>query len=171
MVTGDSLIVAKHVSKRVGIAVEHCVEGPQLALMDREQFSAAVVDGTVFARCTPHQKLQIVSQLQVRCREQPHHRHEGVALGGSCCCLLACKNMPVVHGGWQKSVQEVRASQPGVVRSRSVPSGACRPCCRQVLPAAAVACSHLLHDLSWLGLSSAPACPIVTSDAGTVKGP
>ena len=76
MVTGDSLIVAKHVSKRVGIAVEHCVEGPQLALMDREEFSAAVVDGTVFARCTPHQKLQIVSQLQVRRREKPHHSHE-----------------------------------------------------------------------------------------------
>ena len=149
MVTGDSLIVAKHVSKRVGIAVEHCVEGPQLALMDREQFSAAVVDGTVFARCTPHQKLQIVSLLQVSCREQPHHSHAAVELSGSCCCILACKDLPVVHGGCHRAVQELSASQ-------SAGCGAFRPCCGQFLPA--VACSHLFHVLSWLELCACLPC-------------
>ncbi len=94
MVTGDSLIVAKHVSKRVGIPVDYCVEGPQLALMDREQFSAAVVDGTVFARCTPHQKLQIVTQLQVRYMEQPHHSHDAFELRGSCLLHFCMQRLP-----------------------------------------------------------------------------
>ena len=127
MVTGDSLIVAKHVCKRVGIAVEHCIEGPQLALMDREQFSAAVVDGTVFARCTPHQKLQIVSQLQVRCREQPHQSHEGYwGSAGAACCMLACKEWHAVHGGCQRSVQALPISQPAVVHSKTLGRAAAR---------------------------------------------
>ena len=159
MVTGDSLIVAKHVSKRVGIAVEHCIEGPQLALMDREQFSAAVVDGTVFARCTPHQKLQIISQLQVRCREQPHRRHEACELCGRCCwhvkarmvCMVAvrswCRSCPPHGLQWCPTEAEALHG-------------------KHVLPAAAVAC--FISCKTCLGFSPVPACPLVALDAGAV---
>ncbi|MFM7477508.1 MAG: HAD-IC family P-type ATPase, partial [Microcystis aeruginosa] len=63
MITGDHLVTARAIAERMGIKTATQVlafEGKQLAQMDNHQLARAVVDGSVFARVAPTQKLQLV---------------------------------------------------------------------------------------------------------------
>ncbi len=67
MITGDHLVTARAIAERMGIKTATQVlafEGKQLAQMDNHQLARAVVDGSVFARVAPTQKLQLVEVLQ-----------------------------------------------------------------------------------------------------------
>ncbi|KAL7746898.1 hypothetical protein RI367_007718 [Sorochytrium milnesiophthora] len=64
VLTGDNPSVSRKVCNDVGISTERMYTSDELAAMDRETFVNACLTGTVFAKLTPHQKLDIVEALQ-----------------------------------------------------------------------------------------------------------
>lgn len=67
MITGDHVATAKAIAERMGIRTSEAVQafaGQQLTTMDHRQLAQTVVDGDVFARVAPAQKLQLVEALQ-----------------------------------------------------------------------------------------------------------
>lgn len=66
MITGDNLITAKSVARRIGILKDESIAltGDELAAMSDEELAAAVSDCTVYARVSPPDKLRIVKALQ-----------------------------------------------------------------------------------------------------------
>ncbi len=67
MITGDHLATARAIAQRMGIQTAAGVvafEGQQLTQMDDQRIKQAVAEGSVFARVTPAQKLQLVEALQ-----------------------------------------------------------------------------------------------------------
>ncbi|WP_346293041.1 cation-transporting P-type ATPase [Sphaerothrix gracilis] len=69
MITGDHIATAQAIAHRMGIHQADRVfafEGKQLAAMDDSQLAQAVIDGDVFARVAPAQKLRLVETLQLK---------------------------------------------------------------------------------------------------------
>lgn len=67
MITGDHIATACAIAQRMGIAITDPVaafEGQQLTKMDDRDLAQAVVEGDVFARVAPSQKLRLVEALQ-----------------------------------------------------------------------------------------------------------
>jgi Ca2+-transporting ATPase len=67
MITGDHIVTAKAIAKRMGIRKSRqtaAYTGAELAKMTPEQLQEAAVQGSVFARVAPEQKLRIVEALQ-----------------------------------------------------------------------------------------------------------
>lgn len=60
VMTGDTLAVAVKVCSDVGIPTEHVVTGPQLSLMENDEFLATVQRATILAKLTPVQKLNAI---------------------------------------------------------------------------------------------------------------
>ncbi|CAM6030359.1 unnamed protein product [Sphagnum balticum] len=65
VMTGDTLAVAVKVCRDVGIPTEHVVTGPELLLMEKEEFNATVLQATILAKLTPTQKLDVIQALKV----------------------------------------------------------------------------------------------------------
>ncbi len=65
VMTGDTLAVAVKVCRDVGIPTEHVVTGPELLLMEREEFNATVLQATILAKLTPTQKLDVIQVVKV----------------------------------------------------------------------------------------------------------
>lgn len=63
VMTGDTLAVAVKVCKDVGIPTEHVVTGPELSLMENEEFIATVRQATILAKLTPIQKLNAIQVI------------------------------------------------------------------------------------------------------------
>lgn len=69
MITGDHIATAEAIAHRMGIhqaAQVVAFEGKQLAAMDDLRLAQAVIDGDVFARVAPAQKLRLVETLQLK---------------------------------------------------------------------------------------------------------
>ncbi len=67
MITGDHVVTATAIAKRMGIRKSRQGEsytGSELAAMTPEQLQAAAQKGSVFARVAPEQKLRLVEALQ-----------------------------------------------------------------------------------------------------------
>ena len=67
MITGDHLITAKTIAKRLGIIESEndlAITGSELALMNEQEFKDKVEHIRVYARVSPEQKLNIVKALQ-----------------------------------------------------------------------------------------------------------
>lgn len=66
MITGDHPATAKAIAMQVGIMQEHdlVMLGTELEHLSDEQFKKQVLNITVYARVSPHQKLRIVKALQ-----------------------------------------------------------------------------------------------------------
>ncbi|KAJ7556152.1 hypothetical protein O6H91_05G071400 [Diphasiastrum complanatum] len=65
VLTGDALSIAVKICKDVGIATDFVVSGPELALLDSNEFVKAVHQATIMAKLTPNQKLKVVEALKV----------------------------------------------------------------------------------------------------------
>ncbi|MGG6297428.1 cation-transporting P-type ATPase [Leptolyngbya sp. AN02str] len=69
MITGDHIATARAIAQRMGIQTSAGVVafgGQQLAHMNEAEIGNAAVEGSVFARVAPAQKLQLVKALQAR---------------------------------------------------------------------------------------------------------
>ncbi|MEA5452964.1 cation-transporting P-type ATPase [Leptolyngbya sp. CCNP1308] len=69
MITGDHIATARAIAQRMGIQTSSGVvafAGQQLAQMNESEIHNAAVEGSVFARVAPAQKLQLVEALQSR---------------------------------------------------------------------------------------------------------
>ena len=68
MITGDNLITATTVARRIGILKDgdKALTGDELAEMSDEELEASVSDYTVYARVSPNDKLRIVKALKKR---------------------------------------------------------------------------------------------------------
>jgi Ca2+-transporting ATPase len=68
MITGDHPATAISIAREIGIYGQDdlAVTGPELQLMDDDEFSAKVEHISVYARVSPEQKLRIVRALQAR---------------------------------------------------------------------------------------------------------
>ncbi|NJK34582.1 MAG: HAD-IC family P-type ATPase [Oscillatoriales cyanobacterium SM2_2_1] len=69
MITGDHIVTAKAIAKRMGIRKNRqtaAYTGAELSKMSSEELSEAAFQGSVFARVAPEQKLRIVEALQKR---------------------------------------------------------------------------------------------------------
>ncbi|KAL7749358.1 hypothetical protein RI367_005229 [Sorochytrium milnesiophthora] len=64
VLTGDNAPVTRKVCRDVGISTDCVYTSDELSAMDRPSFLAACRHGTVFAKLTPHQKLEVVEALQ-----------------------------------------------------------------------------------------------------------
>ena len=67
MITGDHIVTAQAIAQRMGIQTHEGViafAGQQLAQMSQQEMHHAAVEGSVFARVAPAQKLQLVEALQ-----------------------------------------------------------------------------------------------------------
>ncbi|XP_010942632.2 uncharacterized protein [Elaeis guineensis] len=64
VLTGDSLSLAIKVCKEVGIRTTHVITGPDLEVLDHDEFHETIKRVTVLARLTPVQKLRVVQSLQ-----------------------------------------------------------------------------------------------------------
>lgn len=64
MLTGDNLAVARTVCQQLGISTSVCVTGAQLADATEEEVQRLAVTGSLFAKLSPSQKLQVVQALQ-----------------------------------------------------------------------------------------------------------
>lgn len=64
VLTGDSLSLAIKVCKEVGIRTTHVTTGPDLEVLDPNEFHETIKRVTVLARLTPVQKLRVVQSLQ-----------------------------------------------------------------------------------------------------------
>eukprot|EP01132_Coremiostelium_polycephalum_P008454 gene8454-10385_t len=64
VLTGDNLAVAKKICKDVGIDVSRVISGPELELVDEEDFDQIVQECTLFAKLTPIQKYNVVKALK-----------------------------------------------------------------------------------------------------------
>ncbi|KAJ7565807.1 hypothetical protein O6H91_02G076200 [Diphasiastrum complanatum] len=65
VLTGDALSIAVKICKDVGIATDFVVTGPELALLDSNEFVKTVQKATIMAKLTPYQKLKVVEALKV----------------------------------------------------------------------------------------------------------
>ncbi|MGF1542215.1 MAG: HAD-IC family P-type ATPase, partial [Pleurocapsa sp.] len=69
MITGDHIATAKAIAKRMGIQTNGDViafGGKELTQMNQSEMENAAVEGAVFARVAPAQKLQLVEALQAQ---------------------------------------------------------------------------------------------------------
>ncbi len=69
MITGDHIATAQAIAKRMGIQTREGVvafAGQQLNRMNESEIHHAAVEGSVFARVAPAQKLQLVEALQAK---------------------------------------------------------------------------------------------------------
>ncbi len=69
MITGDHIATARAIAQRMGLQQGESIvafEGRELAAMDDHQLAQAIIDGDVFARVAPAQKLRLVEALQAR---------------------------------------------------------------------------------------------------------
>nr|WP_026097911.1 cation-transporting P-type ATPase [Baaleninema simplex] len=69
MITGDHIATARTIAQRMGIQADSgfvAFTGQQLAQMSEPEIHNAAVEGSVFARVAPAQKLQLVEALQSR---------------------------------------------------------------------------------------------------------
>ena len=64
VLTGDNLAVAKTVCSQLGLPTAVCVSGAQLACASEAEVEQLAITGTLFAKLSPNQKLQIVQALQ-----------------------------------------------------------------------------------------------------------
>ncbi|MFG1464107.1 cation-translocating P-type ATPase [Xanthobacter sp. DSM 24535] len=94
MITGDHPATASAIARAAGLDAEPVLTGRELAALDTEAFSAAVVKAAVFARIVPEQKLRIVETLKAQgaivamtgdgVNDAPALKaaHIGIAMGG-----------------------------------------------------------------------------------------
>ncbi len=66
MITGDAAETASAIAERIGFPKVEPVEGSDLADMPDSRLSQKLVDGAVFARATPEDKIRIIALLQAR---------------------------------------------------------------------------------------------------------
>ncbi|MCS6815362.1 MAG: HAD-IC family P-type ATPase, partial [Cyanobacteria bacterium] len=69
MITGDHIATARAIAQRMGIQTAAGVvafAGQQLSTMNAQELQQAAVEGSVFARVAPAQKLQLVEALQAQ---------------------------------------------------------------------------------------------------------
>ncbi|MCA9906151.1 MAG: HAD-IC family P-type ATPase, partial [Anaerolineae bacterium] len=66
VISGDNLETVKAISSEAGLPTDQTYTGDQLEAMPAEEFEAAVVHGTLFARIEPETKRRIVATLQQR---------------------------------------------------------------------------------------------------------
>jgi len=66
VISGDNLETVKAISGEAGMVVDQAFTGDALERMADEEFEAAVVHGTLFARIEPETKRRIVATLQAR---------------------------------------------------------------------------------------------------------
>ncbi|KAK6258826.1 hypothetical protein SCA6_013300 [Theobroma cacao] len=64
VLTGDSLSLAIRICQEVGIRTTHVTTGPDLELLNQDDFHENVKKATVLARLTPSLKLRVVQSLQ-----------------------------------------------------------------------------------------------------------
>ncbi|HRR38127.1 MAG TPA: magnesium-translocating P-type ATPase [Rectinema sp.] len=64
VLTGDNGLVTKKVCKDVGIPFTSSITGPELAALDKDEFSDKVRKCEVFVKLTPNQKEEIVKELR-----------------------------------------------------------------------------------------------------------
>ncbi|MQL96583.1 hypothetical protein Taro_029263, partial [Colocasia esculenta] len=64
VLTGDSLALAIKVCKEVGIGTSHVITGPDLEILNHDEFHNTIKRVTVLARLTPVQKLHVIQSLQ-----------------------------------------------------------------------------------------------------------
>ncbi|MBL8230503.1 MAG: HAD-IC family P-type ATPase [Bryobacterales bacterium] len=74
MITGDHPLTAVAIAGQLGLPAAAVTTGADLARFAGERFPESVINGSVFARVTPEQKLRLVEALQ--------HRGEIVAMTG-----------------------------------------------------------------------------------------
>ncbi|KAJ7561477.1 hypothetical protein O6H91_03G030100 [Diphasiastrum complanatum] len=65
VLTGDALPIALKICKDVGIATDVVITGPELTLLDSDEFLSTVRQATILAKLTPDQKLKVVEALKV----------------------------------------------------------------------------------------------------------
>lgn len=80
MITGDSLVTATAVARRIGILKDgtQAITGAELSEMDDSQLEASIEKYSVYARITPEDKLRIIKAWQAR--------GETVAITGDSVC-------------------------------------------------------------------------------------
>lgn len=69
MITGDHIATARAIAQQMGIQTPTqslAFNGKQLTTLDDQEFTHAAIDGAVFARVAPAQKLQLVKALQAK---------------------------------------------------------------------------------------------------------
>ncbi|XP_034890160.1 uncharacterized protein [Populus alba] len=64
VLTGDSLSLAVRICEELGIRTTNVTTGPELELLNQDDFHDTVKSATVLARLTPTQKLRVVQSLQ-----------------------------------------------------------------------------------------------------------
>ncbi len=64
VLTGDNLLVAKSICKRIGINIDRCITGKELDLITDNELPVLVEKVDVFAELTPKQKALIVDTLE-----------------------------------------------------------------------------------------------------------
>ena len=64
IVTGDNEIVTQRVAQDIGFEITGILTGPALEHMQPEERERATLQANVFARVTPEQKLQVITDLQ-----------------------------------------------------------------------------------------------------------
>ncbi|KAH8508608.1 hypothetical protein H0E87_010645 [Populus deltoides] len=64
VLTGDSLSLAVRICEELGIRTTNVTTGPELELLNQDDFHETVKSATVLARLTPTQKLRVVQSLQ-----------------------------------------------------------------------------------------------------------
>lgn len=64
ILTGDNELVAKTTCEQIGVEARTTVNGGELSSMSWVEFKAATEQGTIFARVTPEQKLDIIRALK-----------------------------------------------------------------------------------------------------------
>ncbi len=66
ILTGDNEVITTYICKRVGIATEHILLGPQIETMSDEELADKVSITSVFAKLAPMHKERIIRALQVK---------------------------------------------------------------------------------------------------------
>lgn len=64
VITGDDLLITKHVCELVGIKITLSLTGEELEQMDKETRKEKIPNATIFARVNPHQKAEIIQELK-----------------------------------------------------------------------------------------------------------
>ncbi len=66
VISGDNMETVKSIARQAGIDTEHAYSGDMLKVMSEEDFEAAALQGTLFARIEPETKRRIVHSLRQR---------------------------------------------------------------------------------------------------------
>jgi len=64
ILTGDNELVAVKICEELKIPVKRVIRGPELTQMSSSEIRSAVEEGTIFARITPEQKLDVIKALR-----------------------------------------------------------------------------------------------------------